>query len=299
MATALTLDTSYAGKYAGEYLRAAFLANESLQHVTVKENIDWRAVVKRLTDDIAFEAPTCDFAPLGEIAIEERWITLKKFQIQRNLCKNEFLSDWPAGDYQKGNVEAALTDNIIANMLEGMAAYNETTLWTGNGSLATQYDGLLTLMGADATVITPAAVAVTTGNVFATIQTVIDAAPLAVKNATEKPMLYMSNDVWEKYMFASAAVGGNGWYNFGGPEMPKTYLGMYQIVVCGGLPVNTILFMRKSNAWFGTNLVSDWNNIQVVDMGQFAEENVRFSAKFFAAAQYGIGSEIVAYSTWF
>ncbi len=298
MATALTLDTSYAGKYAGEYLRAAFLANDSLQHITVKENIDWRAVVKRLTDDIAFEAPTCDFAPLGDIQIEERWLTLKKFQIQRNICKNEFLQDWPAGEYQRGNVEAALSDNIIANMLEGMAAYNETTLWTGNGALTTQYSGLLPLMDADATVIKPAAVAITTGNVFATLQTIIDAMPIAVKNATEKPMLYMSQDVWEKFMFASAAAG-NGWYTFGGPEVPRTYLGMYQIAVCGGLPANSILFMRKSNAWFGTNLLSDWNNIQLVDMGQFAEENVRFSAKFFAAAQFGIGSEIVAYSTWF
>jgi hypothetical protein len=191
-----------------------------------------------------------------------------------------------------------LSENIIANMLEGMAQYNETTLWTGNGALATQYSGLLPLMDADATVIKPAAVAITTANVFAQLQVVVDALPIAVKNANEKPMLYMSQDVWEKFMFASAAAG-NGWYTLGGPEVPRTYLGMYQIAVCGGLPANTILFMRKSNVWFGTNVLSDWNNIQVVDMGQFAEDNVRFSAKFFAAAQFGIGSEIVAYSTWF
>lgn len=298
MATTTTLDTSYAGKYAGEYIKAAFLANESLQHVTVKENIDWRAVVKRYTDDIAFEAPTCDFTPLGEITIEERWLTLKKFQIHRNICKNEFLQDWPAGDYQKGNMEAALTDTIIANMLEGIAQYNETTLWTGDGALATQYDGLLKLMDTDASVQKPAAAAITTGTVFTVLQNVIDLMPDAVKRANEKPLLYMSSDVWEKFMFASAASG-NGWYTYGGAEVPKTFLGLYQIVVCGGLPANTVLFMRKSNAWFGTNLLNDWNNIQVVDMAQFAENNVRFAAQFFAAAQYGIGSEIVAYSTWF
>lgn len=298
MATAISLTTSYAGKYAGEYLRAAFLANESLQHVTVRENIDWRQVVKRFTDDITFEAPTCDFSPLGEITIEERWLTLKKFQLHRNVCKNDFLDDWAAGDYQRGNLEAALSDNIIANMLEGIAAENERILWVGNGSLATEYDGLLKLMDTDATVIKPAAVAVTTGTVFAILQTIIAAAPLAVKNATEKPQIYMSNDVWEKFMFASAAAG-NGWYTMGGPEVPKSYLGMYTIVVCGGLPADTILFMRKSNAWFGSNLLNDWNSIQVVDMGQFAENNVRFAAQFFGAAQYGIGSEIVAYSTYF
>jgi hypothetical protein len=56
---------------------------------------------------------------------------------------------------------------------------------------------------------------------------------------------------------------------------------------------------RPTNLWFGTNLVNDWNNITVADMRQFGEDNVRFSLKFFAGAQYGIGSEIVAYSTWF
>jgi hypothetical protein len=298
MATAISLTTSYAGKYAGEYLRAAFLANESLQHVTIRENIDWRQVVKRFTDDITFEAPTCDFAPLGEITIEERWLTLKKFQLHRNVCKNDFLDDWAAGDYQRGNLEAALSDNIIANMLEGIAAENERILWVGDGSLATEYDGLLKLMDTDATVVKPAAVAVTTGTVFAILQTIIAAAPLAVKKASEKPQIYMSNDVWEKFMFASAAAG-NGWYTMGGAEVPKSYLGMYQIVVCGGLPADTILFMRKTNVWFGSNLLNDWNSIQVVDMGQFAENNVRFAAQFFGATQYGIGSEIVAYSTYF
>ncbi len=49
MATTANLTTTYAGKYAGEYIKAAFLANESLQHVTVKENIDYKAVVKKLS----------------------------------------------------------------------------------------------------------------------------------------------------------------------------------------------------------------------------------------------------------
>ena len=299
MATTLDLTTSYAGKAAGDWVRSAFLANESLMHVTFKENIDWRQVVRRLVDPITFEAPTCDFTPLGEVTIDERWLTLKKFQVQRNLCKNEFLADWPAGDVQKGQLEQSMVDALIGNMMEGIAQYNETTLWTGDGSLTTQYDGLLKLMDADASVNKPAAAAITTGTIFGVLQTVIDTLPDAVKGGGEKPLIYMSQDVWEKYMFANAAVGGNGWYNTGGPEVPKTYLGLYQIAVCPGLPANSIVMARKSNLWFGTNVASDWNNVQVVDMGQFADDNVRFSAKFFAGAQYGIGSEIVAYSTWF
>jgi hypothetical protein len=300
MATNNPLDSSYAGKYAGEYIRSAFQANDSLNYVTFRPNVDWREVVKKLVDDVDFEAPNCSFTPLGDVAISERFLTIKKFQVQREICKNKYLDDWTAKDAQNGNLETALTDNLIANMLEGIASANENKMWTGSDS-TTSYDGLLTLIGNDVDgdvnfVSTP--VAITTSNVFTETQRVIDALPVAVKQSTEKPIIYYSNDVWEKFMFASAAAG-NGWYTYGGAEVPKMWLGMYQIAVCSGLPANTILMTQKSNLWFGTNVESDWNNILVKDMGEFGEDNVRFSAKFFAGAQYGIGSKISVASLWF
>lgn len=300
MPTTNTLDTSYAGKYAGEYIRSAFQANDSLNYVTFRTNVDWREVVKKLVDDVDFEAPNCSFTPLGEVAITERFLTIKKFQVQREICKNTYLQDWASKDVQNGNLETALTDNLIANMLEGIASANETKMWQGTDS-TTSYDGLVTLISNDVDgdvnfVTTP--VAITTSNVFAEIQRMVETLPVAIKQSTEKPIIYMSNDVWEKYMFASAAAG-NGWYTFGGAEVPKTWLGMYQIAVCSGLPANTMLMTQKSNLWFGTNVESDWNNILVKDMGEFGEDNVRFSAKFFAGVQYGIGAKISAYGTAF
>lgn len=300
MATTQSITTSYAGKYAGEYIRAAFNANDTLQNITIKENIDYRAVVKKLVNDITFAAPTCAWTPTGDVNVTERFLTLKKFQVQEDLCLNNFLDDWAAGDVQKGKLEPALTENLIANMLEGIAAENERQIWVGNGSLATEYDGLLNLIGqdADGDVIFGTPVAITKANVFAQIEGVIALMPTAVKYANEKPTLYFSPNVWEAFMNASMAAG-NGWYAYGGSVVPKTWMGMYNIAVCSGLPENSIIFTRKSNLWFGTNLLNDWNNIQIVDMTQFGEDNFRFNAKFFAGAQYGLGSEIVAFSTWF
>ena len=299
MATTMSLTTTYAGKYAGEYIKAAFLANESLQHVTVKENIDYRAVVKKLVDDISFEAPTCDFSALGEITITERTLTLEKFQVQRNICKNNFLNDWAAGDFQRGEVEPALAETLIANMLEGIAAKNEEILWTGANATTGEYNGLLTLMntGGSGVLFVSTPVAIDSTNVISKIAATVATLPTAVKRSTEKPVIYIAQNVWEAFMQASAAAG-NGWYTYGGPEMPKSYLG-YQLAICPGMPDDTIVMAQKSNLWFGTNVLSDWNSVQVVDMGQFAEDNVRFSAKFFAGCQFGIGNEIAAYGTWF
>jgi hypothetical protein len=301
MATTTNVTTSYAGKYAGEYIRATFLANDTVNNVTFKENIDYKAVVKRITDDITFANATCDFAPTGTINITERILELKKLQVQRNLCLNDFLSDWGARDVQNGQLEPALTENVIATMLEGMAQKNESLIWTGSIANAGEYDGFLQQIGTDADgdinfVATP--VTINSGNVIAKLQLLIAELPQAVKQANEKPSIYMSADVWEAYMYANAAAG-NGWYTYGGAEVPKLFMGLYPIVVAAGMPVSTMIMTRKSNLWFGTNIMSDWNNILVAPMTQFGEDNVRFSAKFFAGCQYGFGSEIAAYSTWF
>lgn len=301
MATTVNNTTTFAGKFAGEYIKAAFYANETLQHVTVKENIEYKAVVKRIADNVSFSDATCAFTPTGTIDLTERVLTLKKLQYQDEVCKNTFNDSWEAKDVQNGTLGTNLTEGLISTMLAGIAQKNEDLIWTGSGSNAGEYDGLLNLIGINAEgdinfVASPVAIDAT--NVFAKIQALIAAAPLGVKKASEKPVIYMSNDVWEAYMYANAAAG-NGWYTYAGPEVQKSFMGLYNIAVCPGMPAATMVMAQPSNLWFGTNLTSDWNNIQVVDMGAWAEDNVRFSAKFFAGTQYGVGSDIAAYSTWF
>lgn len=296
MATTTSLTTTYAGKYAGEVIKPAFLSNESMQHLTFKENIDYKAVVKRLVDDISFAAGTCDFTPTGTVTITERILTLEKFQVQRQLCKQDFLTDWVAGDAQKGNLAPEYVQAMIDSMLGGIAQKNETVLWQGVNATTGEYDGFETLFLADATVIDVATpVAITTANVFAKLQELIDAAPDRVKRATEKPLIYMGQDVWEKFIFANAAAG-NGWYTYAGGAVPATFMGLYNIAVCPGMSANTMVLAQKSNLWFGTNLGSDWNEIALLDMkDKDLSENVRFSAKFFAGVQYGFGNEITMY----
>ena len=121
MATTTSLTTTYAGKEAAGYIRAAFLSNESLNAVTFKENIEYKQVVRKLVDAITFADATCDFTSSGTIALTERILTLEKFQVQKSLCKNTFLNDWEAKSEQDGYLHASLADAIIANMKLGRA----------------------------------------------------------------------------------------------------------------------------------------------------------------------------------
>jgi hypothetical protein len=76
MATTTSLTSTYAGREAAGYIRAAFLSNESLAAVTFKENIEYKQVVRKLVDSITFANATCDFTPTGTVTLTERILTL-------------------------------------------------------------------------------------------------------------------------------------------------------------------------------------------------------------------------------
>ena len=54
---------------------------------------------------------------------------------------------------------------------------------------------------------------------------------------------------------------------------------------------------QRSNLFFGTGLMSDYNLVKLIDMADLdGSKNVRVIMRFTAGVQYGIGSEIVLYS---
>jgi hypothetical protein len=296
MATTTSLTTTFAGREAAGYIRAAFLSNESLAAVTFKENIEYKQVVRKLVDSITFANATCDFTPTGTVTLTERILVLEKFQVHRQLCKKDFLADWEAKSEQDGFLHASLTDALIANVMAGVAANNERLMWQGVNATAGEYAGFETLFLADSAVLDVAdAEAITSANVIEEMNRLVLTLPTRVRRATEKPVIAVSSNVAEAFRTAILGLGG-GSYLYQGETVKMTWQGQYDIVECPGMSDDTMAMYQKSNLWFGTNLLDQWNNVAVLDMYQYdLSDNVRFAASFFAGVQYGFGDEIAFY----
>jgi hypothetical protein len=296
MATTTSLTTTYAGREAAGYIRAAFLSNESLAAVTIRENIEYKQVIRKLVDNVSFEAPTCDFTPLGTVTLTERILTLEKFQVHRQLCKKDFLADWEAKSEQNGQLHASLADAIIANVMAGVAARNEVLIWQGVNANSGEYAGFETLFLADAAVLDVAAPeAIVVGNVIEEIGKLVATLPTRVKRATEKPIIAVSSNVAEAYRSAILGLGG-GFYLYQGESVVMNWQGQYDVIECPGMSDDTMAFYQKSNLIFGTNLLDQWNNVALLDMyASDLSDNVRFACSFFAGVQYGFGDEIAFY----
>ena len=296
MATTTSLTTTFAGREAAGYIRAAFLSNESLAAVTFKENIEYKQVVRKLVDSITFANATCDFTPTGTVTLTERILVLEKFQVHRQLCKKDFLADWEAKSEQDGFLHASLTDALIANVMAGVAANNERLMWQGVNATAGEYAGFETLFLADSAVLDVAdAEAITSANVIEEMNRLVLTLPVRVRRATEKPVIAVSSNVAEAFRTAILGLGG-GSYLYQGETVKMTWQGQYDIIECPGMSDDTMAMYQKSNLWFGTNLLDQWNTVAVLDMYQYdLSNNVRFSCSFFAGVQYGFGDEIAFY----
>jgi hypothetical protein len=293
MPTTTSLTTTYAGELAGEIVAKALLSNVSTQYVTMKPNVPYKSVVRKIDDTVTFAAGTCDFTPTGTITLTERILTLEEFQVQRQICKKDFFIDWTTADVMSGRVNTQIQDAIIGRLVGGIAAANETIMWSGVNATAGQYDGFETLIKAGGSgAVSAGSGALNDTNIIATIWDVINTAPAAVKGAAEKPAIYMGQAAWESYMQAQIAAG-NGWYLTGGPEVSRRFVGMYEIYVCPGMTANNIIFAQPSNLMLGTWQENQMNEVFILDMQNLdGSQNVRYGARFYLGAQIAVGEDI-------
>jgi hypothetical protein len=308
MATTTSITTTYAGEFAGKYISAALLSASTIENggIEVKPNVKYKEVIKKLATNDLVKNATCDFDATSTVTLTERILQPEEFQINLQLCKKDFRSDWEAiqmGYSAFDTLPPSFQDFLLAHVAAKAAQNNEISIWRGVNATVGQFDGLVTLATADATVVDVAGEAITAANVIAQMGSVIDAIPSELYGQ-EDLYLYVSQNVARAYVralggFAASGLGGNGtnamgtqWFNNGS----LTFDGV-KIFVANGLADNYMMAAQKSNLYFGTGLLSDHNEVKVIDMADLdGSQNVRIVMRFTAGVNYGIGSDIVLYT---
>ena len=95
---ALTITSTYAGEFAGKYISAALLSGNTIANglIEVKPNVKFKEVLKRVDLSGVIANASCDFTDAGTVTLTERIIEPKELQVNLELCKTPFQSDWEA-----------------------------------------------------------------------------------------------------------------------------------------------------------------------------------------------------------
>ena len=314
MATTTSITSSYAGEFAGKYISAALLSGSTIENggITVKPNVKFKEVIKKVSTSGLIADATCDFADTGSVTLVERILQPKEFQVNVELCKKDFRSDWEAiqmGYSSFDKLPPKFSDFLISHVAAKVAEKTEQTIWSGVDG-AGQFDGFSTLLAADADVIDVTGAAITSANVISELGSIVDAIPSSLYGQ-EDMYIYVSQNIARAYVRAlggfgilqNAAgtenvsdIGANGvsgqgtmWWQNGALSFDGV-----KLFVANGLADNRAVAAQKSNLFFGTGLLSDHNEVKVIDMADLdGSQNVRVIMRFTSGVQYGIGGDIV------
>ena len=307
MATTTSITTTYAGEFAGDYISAALLSGVTIDNggITVKPNVKFKEVIKKVATDGIVKDGTCDFADTSTITLTERIIEPKTFQVNLELCKADFRSDWDAiqmGYSAFDTLPASFADFLISHAQEKVAQKIEQNIWGGADGNEGEFDGLVALATADATVVDVVGTAITAANVIDELGKVVDAIPAALYGA-EDLNLYVAQNVYRAYVralggFASGGQGANGVGGQGTNQaLGNVMFDGVNVFVANGLANNYIVAAEKSNLYFGTGILNDTNEVKVLDMADLdGSNNVRMVMRFTSAVQFGIAADLVEYA---
>ena len=308
MATTTSITTTYAGEFAGKYISAALLSADTIEGggITRKPNVKFKEVMKTLSTDAIVKDATCDFSDTSTITLAEKILQPEEFQVNLELCKKDFHSDWEAismGYSAFDELPSNFADFLIGHVAAKVAQKTEQTIWTGATANAGEFNGFGALLAADGDVVDVTGTSVTAANVITEMGKVVDAIPTSVYGK-EDLYIYVSSNVARAYVralggFGASGLGANGVRNEGTTWFNNQDLAFdgVKIFVASGMADNTMVAAQKSNLFFGTGLLADSNEVKLLDMADLdGSQNVRVVMRYTAGVQIGIGADIVYYA---
>ena len=121
---AFTTTSNYAGKAAGFYISAALNQANSLDYLTLIENVKFKSNIQKMAGSGLVQDSSCDFTDAGTLALTENVLTPKLLQINLDLCKSTLLDSWEALQMRAGAgapPPASFDDYVISYMGEIIA----------------------------------------------------------------------------------------------------------------------------------------------------------------------------------
>ena len=310
------ITSTYAGEFAGQYIAAALLSARTLDNklITIKPNVKFKEVLQKVAVDGIVQDASCDFVTSGSVVLSERILEPKELQVNLQLCKQEFVDSWEAlqlGYSAFDSIPANFNDFLISYVGGKVAEATEQSIWQGeaiNGEFLgfeSAFSASIAAGGATAVLAAKSGSiiisgSVTSANVLDKLNSVLDTVPDTVYGK-EDLLIYVSTNVAKAYQqaLAGGAIGANGWNNqMNVGEKPFNFNGV-EIVLCPGMSANKIVAAQKSNLFFGTGLLSDHNEVRVLDMANLdGSQNYRIIMRYTAGVQFGIGQDIVYYGAY-
>ena len=270
---------TYAGLWSGKYVAAALLSGETLSKelITLHPNVAYKEVIRNWQNSVSIDAATCDYTDNSSVTLGEYVLTTVEKQVNMTLCKNNLRTTWEAAQAGFSAFEklpATFEEFLLAQVAAEVAQGVELGIWKTN----TFYTGgMVQYLIDNSAPVSAGSGATNGGNVVARLQEALDYSPAALYGK-EGYQYYVGPVTMKAYQAALSA--GNYNFQFYVGEKPMNFQGI-PVTMCPGLNDSDCVLGLKSDLHFGTGLLSDYNEVKVIDMADIdGSQNVRTIMRF-------------------
>lgn len=297
---AFSISVSYDGKNSRDWYTELFYDVTDLNYMSMLTGVKYQEKIPNLTAGSMLQTDSCSVNLSGTVTMAEKTVSVCELMVMSDFCKKDLEATFVSELMTKGSTYTALPAPEEAFLLDTIS--NKTAndiqqlIWQGDvtgSSLNRLCDGFIKKFKADATVNVTSAATITSSNVLAQLATTVASLPGVVlqQNKRSNVIIFVSPDVAFNYKVALASQNSA----FIQQDQPLTYLG-YPIIETGGLPASNIVISTKDNLVFATDLINDWESLQVIDREKLGEgPNLRVYGRMKIGVEYKYADYIAWY----
>ncbi|CAB5187352.1 hypothetical protein UFOVP163_35 [uncultured Caudovirales phage] len=295
-------NTTYYGKDVEGFYSKLLLEFKSAKYFSPIVNAKDKVKIATLTRGNVLQAGDCDFTSAGEGALAQKTIVPADVKINIEYCVKTFEQNYLGEKLRPGSMTgeviptASGVQNYFLNLALSASQNDlERMTWAGDTGTASYplslVNGILKQLESDGTAIKLSATAsVDETTVISELFRVYKAIPDAVKQRGNAVM-FISQDIADFY-FQAVAIKGN-YNNMFADGKSLNFFGV-ELIIAPGIGTKKIVAGEKSNFIMVTDLMSDLEDIQILNLyGVTGQPVARFVARFKFAVSYAIGAEIV------
>ena len=143
---ALSLTSNYSGRAAGFYISAALKQANSMEFLTMIENIKFKSNIQKMSAASMVQDAACNVNLAGTLTMTEAVLQPKNLMVQTDICSKTLLESWEALQMRAGAgapPPASFNDYVISYIGEIIAEATETSIWTGNDATGGEFTGFV------------------------------------------------------------------------------------------------------------------------------------------------------------
>lgn len=290
----ITALTKYVEEHNLPLLAKSILGAKSASLFTLQSGVKGASALNIMNTDVAFgDGSVCGWAETDGTEFSQRILDAKPLKVNMAFCDKKLLSTWANYEVSvaAGQKNMPFEEEWTAQIVDNVKAEVEKMIYQGESGSTNEFEGLLSIMGADASVVKVNKASGT--SVYETIKEVY--ATMKDEVATkDDAVILVSGGTFRK--FIQELVSANLYHfapddEFGEYRLPGTALKVIAVDGLNGADADYVIGARLSNLFYGTDLQGDEEKFEL----WYSQDNreFRLAIEFVAGVQYAFGEEIV------